>query len=83
MEQEDLRLSLADRGQPDSIVQRMEESVYFVRTKELQEEAKNTLIDGLIADLDSAFSAPSLCRPEIDRGAPRAGASSPSASRRR
>ena len=65
VEQEDLRLSLADRGQPDSIVQRMEESVYFVRTKELQEEAKNTLIDGLIADLDLPLGAESV-PPEID-----------------
>ncbi len=67
VEQEDLRLSLADQGQPDAIVQRMGDSVYFVRTKELQEEAKNTLIDGLVADLalpPGAESAPPEVEPE-------------------
>ena len=65
VEQEALRLSLADRGQPDSIVQRMDDSVYFVRTKELQEEAKNRLIDGLVADLDLPPGAESVA-PEVD-----------------
>ena len=65
VEQEDLRLSLADRGQPDSIVQRMDDSVYFVRTKELQEAAKNLLIDGLVADLDLPPGAESVA-PEVD-----------------
>ena len=65
VEQEDLRLSLADRGQPDSIVQRMEDSVYFVRTKELQEEAKNRLVDGLVDDLSLPPGAESVS-PEVE-----------------
>ena len=65
VEQEDLRLSLADRGQPDSIVQRMDDSVYFVRTKELQEEAKNRLVDGLVDDLSLPPGAESVS-PEVE-----------------
>ncbi len=65
VEQEDLRLSLASLGQPDSIVQRMGGSVFFVRTKELQEEAKNLLIDGLVADLSLPPGAESVA-PEVE-----------------
>ena len=45
--QEDLRLELAARGQGDASIQRLEDRVYFVRTKELRDEQKTDLVDGL------------------------------------
>lgn len=45
VEQERLRQTLIGAGQPDAIVQKSGESSFLVRTKELDEEAKDALID--------------------------------------
>ena len=50
VEQDTLRSRLADLGHPDAAVQRLGEP-YFIRTKELVQEAKDTLVDGLKASL--------------------------------
>ncbi len=50
-EQERLRQSLIDAGQPDAIVQKSGESSFLVRTKELDEAAKNGLIDSITDSL--------------------------------
>ena len=50
VEQDALRSRLADLGHPDAAVQRLGEQ-YFIRTKELVQEAKDTLVDGLEASL--------------------------------
>jgi preprotein translocase subunit SecF len=45
--QGDLRDELETAGHPDAIVQKLEERTFFVRTKELTEEAKDGLVDAL------------------------------------
>ena len=68
VEQKDLRLSLAGLGQPDSIVQKMDEKTYFVRTKELQEDDKNELVDGLAKVLALPSGVESLSAREQQKG---------------
>ena len=48
--QDALRSRLADLGHPDATVQRLG-AQYFIRTKELVQEAKDTLVDALEASL--------------------------------
>ena len=45
VEQEDLRLELSVLGHGDATVQKLDEDTYFVRTKELNEAAKDELVD--------------------------------------
>ena len=45
--QEDLRRELTTLGHPDTVVQRMGENDYFIRTQQLNEAEKNELVDGL------------------------------------
>ena len=52
VEQEDLRSELTSLGYVDAIVQRMDDNAFFVRTKELQEEEK----DSLVGNLESRLS---------------------------
>ena len=47
VEQIDLRRELTAFGQPDATVQKMEDRVFFVRTKELSEDQKTALTDSL------------------------------------
>ena len=47
VQQEDLRLELADLGHPDAIVQNLGDNTYFVRTKELGTEEKQTIVGAL------------------------------------
>jgi preprotein translocase subunit SecF len=54
--QADLREELTEAGHPDSIVQKLEERTFFIRTKELSEEAK----DSLVSALESALSPDGL-----------------------
>ena len=42
--QDELRVVLADVGQPDAVVQRMDDSTFFVRTKELDDDQKDNVI---------------------------------------
>ncbi len=42
--QDDLRVVLADVGQPDAVIQKMDDRTYFVRTKELSDDQKDNLI---------------------------------------
>ena len=49
--QEDLRDALADLGHPDATVQKQETNTYFFRTKELEDEDKEALVDALGARL--------------------------------
>ena len=52
VEQEDLRSELRSLGYEDAIVQRMDDNAFFVRTKELQEAEK----DSLVGNLESRLS---------------------------
>ena len=52
VQQEDLRSELTTLGYQDAIVQRMDDNAFFVRTKELQEEEK----DSLVGNLESRLS---------------------------
>ena len=45
--QSDLRLRLAALDQADSTVQKLEVNVYFIRTTQLSDEAKNALVENL------------------------------------
>ena len=47
VDQEDLRLELSDLGHPDVVIQKQGEDTFFLRTKELDEQAKNEVVDGL------------------------------------
>ena len=51
VQQGDLRSELTSLGYEDAIVQRMDDNAFFVRTKELQEEEKDSLVDSLQARL--------------------------------
>ena len=52
VQQEELRSELTSLGYVDAIVQRMDDNAFFVRTKELQEEEK----DSLVGNLESRLS---------------------------
>ena len=47
----DLRLEVANLGHPDALVQRLEDRVFFIRTKELDEAAKEAIKSGVEAAL--------------------------------
>ena len=47
VDQSDLRQDLALQGHPDAIVQKIADRTFFVRTKELQEEEKNAMVESL------------------------------------
>ena len=47
VDQEDLRLELSDLGHPDVVIQKQGDDTFFLRTKELDEQAKNEVVDGL------------------------------------
>ncbi len=51
VDQADLREELTQAGHSDSIVQKLEERTFFIRTKELSEEAKDTLVAALESSL--------------------------------
>ena len=51
VQQGDLRSELTTLGYEDAIVQRMDDNAFFVRTKELQEEEKDSLVESLQARL--------------------------------
>ena len=51
VQQSDLRSELSTLGYEDAIVQRMDDQAFFVRTKELQEEEKDNLVESLQARL--------------------------------
>ena len=45
--QDSLRSVMTDLGHPDSVIQRMDDTTYFVRTKELSEAEKDEIIEGV------------------------------------
>ena len=47
VEQEALRIRLADLGHPDATVQKIEADTFFIRTKELDEDAKDSLVESI------------------------------------
>ena len=47
VDQQDLRVRLGGLGYPDSIVQRMGDNSFFIRTKELHEEEKNRIVEAI------------------------------------
>ncbi len=49
VDQGDLRDEMALAGHPDSIVQKLADRTFFIRTKELSEEAKDSLVETLQA----------------------------------
>lgn len=49
--QADLRSKLGALGYPDAIVQNLGENTFFIRTKELDEAQRNSIVDGLKASL--------------------------------
>ena len=49
--QEDIRRELSRVDQPDATVQKLDEGMYFVRTTELDEEAKTILVETVKASL--------------------------------
>ncbi len=51
VDETDLRVELEAEGHPDASVDRLEDGTYFVRTKVLNEDAKNGLVEGLEASL--------------------------------
>jgi preprotein translocase subunit SecF len=51
VDQGDLRDEMALAGHPDSIVQKLAERTFVIRTKELSDEAKDTLVETLQAKL--------------------------------
>ena len=51
VDQGDLRDEMALAGHPDSIVQKLADRTFFIRTKELSEEAKDGLVEALQANL--------------------------------
>ena len=53
VQQEELRSELTSLGYVDAIVQRMDDNAFFVRTKELQEEEKDSLVGNLESRLSS------------------------------
>ena len=51
VKQEDLRLRLANIGHPDATVQNLGDDTFFIRTKLLTDEQKESLVEGLKATL--------------------------------
>ena len=47
VDQEDLRAELSALGHPDVVLQRQTDDTFFLRTKELDEAAKDVVVDGL------------------------------------
>ena len=55
--QEDVRTVMADLGHPDAVVQGLGDNTYFVRTKELSIEEKNSVVAGVNEALEPSFSS--------------------------
>ena len=55
--QEDVRAVMADLGHPDAVVQGLGDNTYFVRTKELSIEEKNSVVAGVNEALEPSFSS--------------------------
>ena len=55
VDQEDVRTAMADLGHPDAIVQGLGDNTYFVRTKELSIEQKNSVVAGVNEALEPSF----------------------------
>ncbi len=51
VDETDLRVELERRGHTDASVDRLDDGTYFVRTKVLNEDAKNALVEGLEGSL--------------------------------
>jgi preprotein translocase subunit SecF len=51
VEQDELRVQLAELNNPDAIVQKMGDNSFFIRTKELHEQQKNELVEALRVSL--------------------------------
>ena len=49
--QDSLRSVMTDLGHPDSVIQRMDDTTYFVRTKELSDEESDEIIAGVQVQL--------------------------------
>ncbi len=56
VDQPNLRASLEEMGRPEAVVQSMGDDTYFIRTVELNEEAKDALVGGLESDLSPSGS---------------------------
>ena len=54
--QPNLRVSLEEMGRPEAVVQSMGDDTYFIRTVELNEAAKDALVEGLESDLSPSGS---------------------------
>ena len=55
VDQEDVRNVMADLGHPDAIVQGLGDNTYFVRTKELSTDEKNSVVAGVNEALEPSF----------------------------
>ena len=56
VDQPNLRASLEEMGRPEAVVQSMGDDTYFIRTVELNEKAKDALVEGLESDLSPSGS---------------------------
>ena len=56
VDQPNLRARLEEMGRPEAVVQSMGDDTYFIRTVELNEEAKDALVEGLESDLSPSGS---------------------------
>ena len=56
VDQGSLRTSLEDMGRPEAVVQSMGGDTFFIRTVELDEEQKDSLVEGLESDLSPSGS---------------------------
>ena len=56
VDQPNLRVTLEEMGRPEAVVQSMGDDTYFIRTVELNEEAKDALVEGLESDLSPSGS---------------------------
>lgn len=54
--QDDLRLRLTNLGHPDSTVQMLEEGSFFIRTRELDEDSKDLLVENIETKLSPSGS---------------------------
>ena len=54
--QDDLRLRLSNLGHPDATVQKLEEGNFFIRTRELDEDSKDLLIENIGTKLSPSGS---------------------------
>ena len=66
VDETDLRSELKARGHPDANVDRLADGSYFVRTKVLNEDEKNALVD----DLESSLSPDGVNVPSFDLVSP-------------